>query len=217
VPVETWFPTVVWYQDLTLEPALREDALAAVLERADAAGLEAGSGLTASNAPNDLHHDPRIAALFERLRESLREFLFEELHFDRTKVEFHLGRCWPVVQGAEGEGGGGMHVHRGASFSGVFYLRAPEGAGGLELESPVEWLHDGLEKTALGPLTFRQVTYPAVEGRLIVFPSSLRHRRLPGATGRAGRVALAFDLYTTTALEVPGAGLPRLAHLRKLL
>jgi uncharacterized protein (TIGR02466 family) len=122
-----------------------------------------------------------------------------------------------VVPGAVGGGGGGTHFHRGACFSGVYFVEASAGSGGLEFESPLDWSHDGLAKTGPCDLTHRSVVYSAVEGRLIVFPSALRHRRLPGESGPGGRIAIAFDLYTTAALDVPGAGLPRLEHLRRVV
>ena len=106
----------------------------------------------------------------------------------------------------------------GAKFSAVFYLQTPEGSGALEFHKPFDSPHDGFEKTKECNLTHRVATYQAVENRLIVFSSSIRHRRLPNSeTSTGGRSAIAFDLYSMAALDARGAGMPRQEFLQKFV
>jgi len=217
MPIETWFPTIVFFEDLALDASVRHPALDAVLECARRVAPDGEPfGLTADGAPNDLHLDPRLAPLIERIGASLARFFFDELHLDRDRVEFHIGRCWPVAQRGQIHSGI-VHTHRGAAFSGVFFLAAPEGSGGLELHRPGQSLWDGLPKRELSRMTYSSVTYEAVEDRLIVFSSDLQHNRLPNtAASDDVRAAIAFDVFSFSDIDAFGSGMPRREHLKPI-
>ena len=215
MPLEIWFPTVVFYEDVAVDAAFRRGALDAVRERM-AVGATGDVAFTADTAPNDLHLDPRVAALLELFRPALARLLFEHLRCDPARVEFHVGRCWPVLQRGN-ELSGAVHSHRGAVFSGVFFLQAPPGSGALTLYKPCDTLADGLPKAELTALTFPSVTYEAVENRLIVFASELRHNRQPNTGVESdARIAIAFDLFALSDLDAFGSGPPRREYWRKL-
>jgi uncharacterized protein (TIGR02466 family) len=217
MPVETWFPTVVFYEDLQLDPAVKQRVLDAVRERVDAQAVRDKGYVTANNARNDLHLDSRVAALFDVFRPFLQNFLFGEMLFDPLRVEFHVGRCWPVVQVDNGYEGM-MHHHRGAVFSGVFYLQSPPGSGALEFYKPTHSPYDGLPKARSCGLTYPSATYQAVENRLLLFSADLMHRRLANTAGSPEqRIAVAFDLYAMADIGAYSAGLPRAEYLKKLL
>lgn len=218
MPVESWFPSVIFFEDLELDPRVETSVLETVHERADVllATTEPG-GVTADNAANDLHLDPRMAPLLALFGPPLKRFLFDDLLIDPSRVQFHIGRCWPVVEGA-GTTGGALHQHRGAMFSGVFYLQAPEGSGALQFLKPYRTSFDSLARTDWNPLTYERAEYPAIAHRLIVFSSDLDHRRLPSAEAvRGQRVAIAFDLYSMVDLDVKGGGIPHYDMLRRIV
>ena len=118
MPVESWFPTVVFYEDFMLPPEVRQGVLEAVRERAEPQLVDSGIVVTAMNTPNDLHLDPRLAPLFDTFESPLRKFFFEVIRFDPAMVDFFVGRCWPVVQVDDGQEGVAHH-HVGAAFSAV--------------------------------------------------------------------------------------------------
>lgn len=216
MPLETWFPTVIYYEDLDVAADVRAGALAAIRERVDPEIVRTDHGMTAGNSRNDLHLDARVGPLLELFREPFRRFLFDAMLLDPARVEFYMGRCWPVVV-AENGYPGGVHVHSGAVFSGVFYLLTPPGSGGLQFLKPVVSPHDGLARSAHSELTYQVARYEAREHRLILFSADLRHQRLPNAGPSEGeRLAIAFDLYSMTDIEVPGGGLPRANQLLRV-
>jgi uncharacterized protein (TIGR02466 family) len=216
MPTETWFPTIVFYEDLPLDPAVKQGVMDAIRERAAIVlATHETDTVTAFNAPNDLHHDPRVAPLFEVFRPHLQHFLVDILHIDTEQIEFYVGRCWPVVGGDDE--GGATHIHNGGIFSGVYYLQVPEGAGAAEIYKPYRTPHDSLAMTELSELTYQRAEYPAVENRLMLFSSALQHRRLPRTEpSETDRVAIAFDLYTMAAIEASGSGAPHYKYFEKL-
>jgi len=216
MPAESWFPTIIFYEDFQLGPELRSGVLEAIEERRQQEVIQELGGITASNSPNDLHLDPRITKLFQTFQPTLENFFFETMGLDPQRVEFFLGRAWPVIQVDNGFGGA-YHFHRGATFSGVYYVTAPPGSGALEFRKPGRDLVDGLPKAKNNQLNYTRTTYAAVENRLILFNSEIEHRRLPNETQQTGdRIAIAFDLFTMSSLLDYESGFPSYEVLYKI-
>lgn len=216
MPAESWFPTIIYYEDFALSEELRSGVLAAVDERRQPEIFEELGGITASNTPNDLHLDPRVSKLFQTFQPSLESFFYDTLSLDPKRLEVFIGRAWPVIQIDNGFGGA-FHFHRGATFSGVFYLKAPPGSGALEFRKPGRNLQDGLPKAKNNALNYTRTTYAAVENRLILFNSEIEHRRLANeTTGVGDRIAIAFDLFTMSSLVDYESGFPSYDCLYKI-
>ena len=215
MPVEAWFPTLVFYDDLHVSDATREAALAAIRDAVGEELLATAPRCSAAESPNTLHLDPRLAPLLGDLVPSVGRFLFEVLRCDPRCTDFFIGRCWPVVQNTAGQGE--LHRHAGALVSAVFYLDAPEGSGGIEFRKPYWSSYDHLVKQELTAVSFSQVTYAAVTNRLLLFASDLFHRALPN-TGHLPRprMAIAFDIYSMTRIDRHEGGLPHVENLKKL-
>jgi len=216
MPVEIWFPTVVFWEDVDVPSEMSQGAIAAVRERIDREGLREGTRATAEHARHDRHLDARVALLVERFRPCLQRFFFTDLQLDADRLQLYVGRCWPVVQ--FGTGSGRLHFHQGAVFSSVFYLQTPPGSGSFHLIKPHVAAHDYLPKQEFNQLTYGTATYPAVANRLLVFDSNLQHQGLPNAPGTVGeRLAIAFDLYSLTDLTVSQGGMPPQQYLRQIV
>jgi uncharacterized protein (TIGR02466 family) len=87
------------------------------------------------------------------------------------------------------------HVHPRSLLSGVYYLQADDGAGGLVLHTPLiakEMLDpDYAEVTAV---TSNAMTYPAKPGRLVLFPAWLEHSVEANRSSRE-RISVAFNVW----------------------
>ena len=214
MPIEIWFPSFVFYQDLSLDPAVRQSAIDAARDHIDPETLKRDGFVTASNARSDLHLDPRMAPLLEAFRAPLNGLLFDQLKVDRANTRFFIGRCWPVYQIDNGASGR-VHHHPGAVLSAVFYLLAPAGSGGLEFYKPGETALDNLPMTERSALSYRSAEYAAVQDRLVVFCGELRHRRRQndGTSETLERIAISFDLFSTVDRGVHGGGRPHAEQL----
>ena len=103
------------------------------------------------------------------------------------------------------------HTHPGAIFSGVYYVQAPEDCGQLVLEDPVvtrqfsdviaalkpdnTFLKERNLKfyDLIKPEDYTRVTYDAVPGRLIFFPSYLSHHVEPNLN-KKDRISVSFNI-----------------------
>lgn len=208
MPIEAWFPAFVYFEDVSFSAPVRAAALEAVRERIDPEVIAEHTGITASCARNDFHHDPRIAALLDELKPAFQRCFVDELQIDLTQVKFSIGRCWPVIQISNGSSGI-KHHHRGATFSAVLYLQVPENAGDLEFFKGSGFLCDALPKTELNLLSFQTARYSAKENRVLIFPSELEHRRSRNSGNAAEeRLAIAFDFYASSEISHFEAGRP---------
>lgn len=216
MPVEAWFPAFVYFEDVEFSESIRSAALEAVREKMDPDVLSKHTGITASCARNDFHHDPRIAALLDELKPVFQRCFVTELQIDLSQVRFSIGRCWPVIQINNGSSGI-KHHHRGATFSSVLYLEVPEDAGDLEFYKDNRFLCDALPKTELNLLSFQTAKYAAKENRILIFPSELEHRRTQNrGTSKGERLAIAFDFYTSAEISHFEAGRPHPEHHKNL-
>ncbi len=216
MPAESWFPITIYYEDIRLDQEIKVGVLQAIEERRKSETFELYGGITASNSPNDLHLDPRVARLFHLFQPNFETFFYEVLGLDGKRIEFYVGRCWPVIQIDNGFSGM-HHFHRGSVFSGVFYLQAPPGSGALEFRKPGRLLQDAMPKAKSMPVNFTTTTYPAVENRLVMFNSEIEHRRLANEHPDTGdRIAMAFDIFAMSSLDDYESGMPQFECLQKI-
>jgi hypothetical protein len=87
------------------------------------------------------------------------------------------------------------HDHPESSFSAVYYVQIPEGAGGILIVDPRSKFNEDLK---LNPR----------EGEFIMFPSWLRHEVLPTHDCKKPRISIAWNAYgswedTKTVLPIP--------------
>ena len=85
------------------------------------------------------------------------------------------------------------HIH-GDTFSGVFYLKAPEGSGRLVLQNPgINRLWQGLSLVERkNQFTGEKISIAPVEGNVVMFPSYLPHWVEPN-THDDERISISFN------------------------
>jgi len=211
MPVDTWFPLAVYYEDLAEAADHKAGLLAAVQQ------LKA-SAQAARNFPEmawtgdlhgveQIHRDPRFAWVVHQV-ETHTVIYLRELGLDLDPVELYIQRAWPVVSQPQQEVG--SHSHRTSNISAVYYISVPE-PGGDEAGSLV--FFDDVRQNEVSPglgientdiiaqwnfLNQDQAVYWPVEGRLILFPSKQRHAVSINHTDQA-RISLSFDIVMTAA------------------
>jgi uncharacterized protein (TIGR02466 family) len=92
-----------------------------------------------------------------------------------------------------------VHAHSNNFLSGVYYVTAPEGAGGLVFLDPRKQ-HQVLVPTLaqITPMNSTAARLPAEEGQMILFPAWLEHYTEANQSA-APRISIAFNLMLTGA------------------
>lgn len=211
MPIDTWFPLAIYYEDLVDAPYHREALLAAVFE------LEA-EGYAPRNFPEmawtgdlhgvqQIHQDPRFSWIVGQVEHHTRCYL-TALGLDLASLELYIQRGWPVISRYQQEVG--THCHNTAHVSAVYYVAVPE--SGTDEAGCLTFFDDarqneispglGSENTNIiaewNALNQDQAMYAPTEGRLLLFPARQRHGvSLNHTEGR--RVSLSFDIVLTAA------------------
>ena len=90
------------------------------------------------------------------------------------------------------------HIHCDSKISGVFYIQTPKDCGNIEFVSndsnikSYDWNENSIK-------TFNEYTaghyfMPAIENRLYLFPSWLKHRVKPNLNSKKERISISFNL-----------------------
>ncbi|MCA0921686.1 TIGR02466 family protein [Pseudooceanicola nanhaiensis] len=199
---ELYFPTFVYFRDLTGAPALNAALLASIhAERQrDQEGLERSNvrQLGGWHSRNDLNADPAFAGLTAQIERTA-----AEIGADQRLAEgwpLAIDNMWAIINppGSYNK----THIHPGSIWSGVYYIQAPTGAGRISFTDPRTVQLMSNTRHAPGQLPVEQWTdvyYDPLPGRLIIFPSWLYHGveiNSATETGDAGeRVIISFNLF----------------------
>lgn len=211
MPLDTWFPLGVYYEDLP-DASQHKTALLAAVNQLKS------SAQAARNFPDmawtgdlhgveQIHRDPRFDWVVRQVEAHTVQYL-TELGLDLDQIELYIQRAWPVVSQPQQEVG--SHSHRTSNISAVYYIAVPE-PGGDEAGSLV--FFDDARQNEVSPglgientdiiaqwnfLNQDQAVYWPVEGRLVLFPSKQRHAVSMNHTEQV-RVSLSFDIVMTAA------------------
>ncbi len=218
MPLDTWFPLAIYYEDLPEARQHKAALIDAVLQ------LEA-DGHEPRNFPEmawtgdlhgveRIHRDPRFSWVIEQVEAHTLNYL-DQLGVDLEKIELYIQRGWPVISRHQQEVG--AHCHNTSHISAVYYLSVPN-SGSDESGCLVFFDHArpnevspglGSENTDIiatwNELNQDQAMYEPVEGRLLLFPSKQRHAVTLNHT-EIPRISLSFDIVMTAiAGEVAGS------------
>ncbi|MEM0978842.1 MAG: TIGR02466 family protein [Cyanobacteria bacterium P01_H01_bin.58] len=211
MPVDTWFPLAIYYEDLPDAQAHRASLLAAVLESEQAVTERRNFPEMAwtgdLHGVHQLHTDPRFAWIVAQVEVHTQTYL-QALGLDLSQVDLHIQRAWPVVSRHQQEVG--IHCHNTAHISAVYYIAVP--ASGTDESGCLVFFDDarmnevspgiGSENTNViamwNVLNQDQALYSPLEGRLIIFPAKQRHGVTMNHTEDL-RVSISFDIVMTAA------------------
>ncbi len=115
----------------------------------------------------------------------------QALKFD---IEHHppkINECWVNVYGRTHSQE--IHLHQNSVISGIYYVKAPPGSSPTLFYSPTSDVMLEPPTTERTPLNNSIIGFDAIEGRMIMFRSSLRHSVLPSAIDE-DRVTIAFNV-----------------------
>ncbi len=115
----------------------------------------------------------------------------ESFNYHIPESSVRINECWLNIYetGHSQE----IHIHKNSMFSGIYYVKAPEGSGATLFYSPSsDVMLEPLIKEG-NNLNTKVTGYPPVEGRMMIFRSSLRHSVLPGTITNGERITIAFN------------------------
>ena len=198
---ELFFPTPIYFVDLDDSAALNSYLKSRIYSwrELDAAGIQRSnvSQVGAWHSPTTMSARPEFASFVDLVTAQITQVFQDQLYSaDSVPVCFNM---WANINPRQGYNR--SHVHPGSLWSGVYYVQAPEQCGQVIFQDPraqvsvmAPSMDDARER---GAEQWSEVFHRAVEGRLILFPSWLRHEVEPNmsplASPDSDRISVSFN------------------------
>ena len=210
MPVDTWFPLAVYYEDLPDAAAHKKQLIDAALQlEKDGHERRAFPEMAWTgdlHGAEQIHTDSRFVWIVDKVEHHVQQYL-QELGLDLSQIDLYIQRAWPVISRHQQEVG--THCHNTAHVSAVYYISVPNSgsdeAGSLVFfdDARLNEVSPGLgsENTNIvatwNYLNQDQAMYLPTEGRLIIFPAKQRHGVTMNHTDSL-RISLSFDIVLTS-------------------
>ncbi len=212
MPIEPWFPLVVYYADLEDASKHKESLVSTILKLEKENGyqrrIDADIAWTGDfHGVGHIHEHPNFTWIVEQMEAHILRYL-EELGIDLDKIELYIQRAWPIV--SRENQAIPPHAHHNAHVSAVYYVSIPEsgtaksGAFTIYNDAGMNEILEGIgdEYTNAikkrNPFNYETGYYAPKEGRILIFPSKQRHGVEANETGEI-RISLSFDVVITSS------------------
>ena len=199
---EFYFPTLIYYQDLSDSQQLNEPVKAHIyrLQSNDPDGIVRSNvkQVGAWHSGLDLHNREEYRSLTRRILAAVQK-IYDDLGYDPA-YEPMFDNMWANINPRYGYNRN--HIHPHVLWSGVYYVQAPPDSGRIfftdprpqALVAPPRYAPDVPRK----PEAWSEVYFEPIEGRLVLFPAWLTHEVEPNLCDRAGpagdRISISFNL-----------------------
>ena len=173
---EFFYHTGIYYKDLTNAKELNTHLIRHIKKwkNRDEKGIRRSNSLGWHSAVN-MHHRNEYLPLVKELFKMQQEIYVSEAYHPDTEPA--LDNMWANVNYKYSSNRN--HVHPGAQWSGVYYIKAPTNCGQIWFTDPCGERHIDLpimDPKKTKPLHYwREVHYEPIEGRIIMFPGWLTH------------------------------------------
>ncbi|GHA20736.1 2OG-Fe(II) oxygenase-related protein [Arenicella chitinivorans] len=198
---ELFFPTPIYFIDVEDAEALNAFLKTRIYSwrEQDATGVQRSNvrQVGAWHSTTTMSSRPEFASFVDLVSAQVQQVFGDQL-YAADSHPFCLN-MWANINPRQGYNR--SHVHPGSLWSGVYYVQAPENCGQLIFQDPraqVSVMAPSLnESRERGAEHWPEVYHRAVEGRLILFPSWLRHEVEPNmsplTSPDSDRVSISFN------------------------
>ena len=194
MPAHYWFPTCIYVEEMDSPMDVQSDMLSYFNKFGrNKSSLSIATG--DNTGDYEIYKEPEFLWLNQEIFKHSCIYL-ESLGVDIETVKIYASKAWPVIM----KKGSYVpkHRHQNATLSCVYYLQSDDNeTGRLTLHashSEMDFLP--LKFTPNGS-SYNKCFYPAVPGRLIIFPSTLNHE-VEVYSGEKERYSLSYDLMVIT-------------------
>jgi uncharacterized protein (TIGR02466 family) len=195
--VEELFPTPLWVVDVAPQAAEPFNAmLVAQIEKiVSRPKVPSGSNW---QTPHDLHLRPEFAELVQLIEKAARGVA---RYLEMEQFPMMITGCWANINPPGSYHP--THNHPNNFLSGVYYVAVPSNGSHLAFHDPRP-ISIMPRPAKAGRVTSNSWVQATVPGRMVLFPSWLRHF-VPSNEGDSERVSIAFNLMFTNFAETVSA------------
>ena len=198
---ELFFPTPIYFIDLDDADALNLFLLNRIYawRDQDSAGIvrsnvrQAGSWHSATTMGQLAEYQIFVNKVSAQIDAAYADQLYSDQH------QAHCLNMWANINPRNGYNR--SHTHPGSLWSGVYYVQTPPDCGRIIFQDPRAQAHmllpESNRQADTGPEQWSEVYHQAIAGRLILFPSWLRHEVEPNMSSlsspEGNRISISFN------------------------
>jgi uncharacterized protein (TIGR02466 family) len=145
---------------------------------------------TTIHSPIDVFAHAEFAALKTHIMTEANRYA-DRLQLDTAKFPLRITSCWINVYNTTDAQE--IHCHTNSVISGVYYVKAPPGSSPLTFHSPMAEVMLNPPYREMNDLNCFGASFDAIEGRMVLFRSWLRHSVKPSKI-QDERVSVAFNI-----------------------
>jgi uncharacterized protein (TIGR02466 family) len=182
---EYWFPTPFYYND-----GINVDGYYDKLK-----ALQSNNDIVKSNKggwhSEDLLNNDEFKPLVEIIEEQSNE-VWVDFHPNKNG-KFKINSIWAIIN-KPGDYNA-SHIHPGGVISGSIYIKSDDDSGSIQFDDPnmEKKMFESLYTDNDGFHTYRTVEYKPKNGRLLFFPSYIRHS-VDENKSKEDRAVIAFNM-----------------------
>ena len=172
IHTEYYFPTPIYIKDIPNAKELNISLTRHIIEWSHADEGLKKTNVKGWHSGTDMHKKPEYNDLIKELF-IMQQEIFKEEHLESEPL---LGNMWANINypGSYNR----SHLHPNALFSGVYYVQTPKDSGILKVMDSRQGAQLVMPRQKSGKLPaklWREVNFPPIAGRIIIFPAWLWH------------------------------------------
>ena len=185
---ETWFPTIIAYED---NLSFSNDIIINYTQEL----IDASSGREMTNVggwqSNDLDiSNVNLTEVVNIIQNKLDEYVYNS----NWNIKLHLDNLWINVNYKDSYNF--PHIHPKSILSGVLYIKTPENCGNIVFENPnnllVSSYFDFNSSKKSDSVINSFISYKAISNRIVIFPSWLKHNVEKNLSNES-RISISFN------------------------
>jgi uncharacterized protein (TIGR02466 family) len=163
-------------------------------------------GISFEETHNCLHHEKLFKDLYKFATKSAQEYL-NQVKVDHNLFDFNLIKSWLNIIKAKGNI---VHAHYESHLSFVYYVSIPDGMNipiRFELKQHqkfIPWHHLYDRATERNAVNSYHCDFEPVEGKLLVFPSSIYHGAIDLGGDHKGEISNTLDELKQKRISIAG-------------
>ena len=145
------------------------------------------------HSPDDLNYRPEFRNIFNAIMEAVNAFT-KQFEYDDDFFDLEIKNMWSIIN--QKYHFNELHSHSNSLWSGVYYVKAPQNCGKINLYDPrpqAHCVHHFTKTKEMSPLNFTKISFEPKDGKCLIFPGWLQHNVEPNMSDE-DRIIISFNI-----------------------
>jgi len=145
------------------------------------------------HSSSDLNYRPEFRKIYNSILEAVNAFT-KQFDYNDKQYYLEIESMWSIIN--QKYNYNEVHSHSSALWSGVYYVKAPQDCGKINLFDPRPQAHCTTHHTKsekLSSLNYTKISFEPKDGKCLIFPGWLQHNVEPNMSDE-DRIIISFNI-----------------------